>query len=166
MVAAIAEHQRDARLDIPATARSGQQSRIGTGLLGTGQIGKMIAVADIHRARRNGVYSIAERCDGDIGRKFRINIEAIPLGQHAQSHSLGDGFAHCAHGSTPFFSIYHQVTGIASLRGVEIGTSYFCIRNAQICADTGPAVRPPKPVGSLSTTVTTKRGLSAGMATE
>ena len=65
------------------------------------------------------------------------------------------------------YVLTHQVTGIASVRGAEAGTSYFCIRNSPICAVTGPAVKPPKlPYGSLGSTVMTNRGSSAGMIAE
>lgn len=86
---------------------------------------------------------------------FHTDFKTVPFDQHSQGHPLGDGFAHCTHGLSPFSPDPYHVTGIAFLRGLETGTSYFCIRNSQICAETGPAVRPPNtPFGSFITTVT------------
>ena len=59
---------------------------------------------------------------------------------------------------------HHHSTGIASVRAGEFGTSYFCIRNSPIFANSLPDVVPPyEPSGSCMTTVTMNLGSLAGM---
>ena len=121
------------------------------------------------RSRPHRIDIVRNGRDRHFSGKRRIQVKAISAGKQTQCHSSVHGLTDRAHLSAlrSSYSHTHQVTGIASVRGLDAGTSYFCIRNSPISAVTGPAVRPPKtPCGYFRTTVTTKRGLSAGIIAE